>query len=194
MHVVEQIERVADAGKPDRADQRVARRQRAGGLRSGEGEDEEGTDGQRRHQLRHRRELQAIVVHPDHRHRKRRKEHGRPRAGHRSALGNERDHAEADNRGQRDRDATHGRSRRRAPAIGTRRHDSPDRRRTATYDGTEPKSDGRGDYKRERFNHCATGTSELRMSNCFSFNTNVPFPRIPSQIVSSPCDRPGNKC
>ncbi len=51
VHVVEQVQRVADAGEPERGDQRVAGRQRTFRLAAGERKHQERADGQRRDQL-----------------------------------------------------------------------------------------------------------------------------------------------
>ena len=80
VHVVEQVEGVADAGKPDDGDERYAAAARGVRLGAGQREDEEGADGQRRDELGERRELQSIVEDADDEHGQRGGQDGRPTA------------------------------------------------------------------------------------------------------------------
>ena len=81
VHVVEQVHRVAQARRTTPWPRSVSvKRDRAGGRGAGEEKDEERADGERRHQLGQRRQLQAIVEDADAAHGERRQQHRRPRA------------------------------------------------------------------------------------------------------------------
>ena len=61
VHVVEKIEGVAQSGKPNGADQRVAAWKGAIGLDTRKRKHEERANGERGHQLRDQRQLQPVV-------------------------------------------------------------------------------------------------------------------------------------
>jgi hypothetical protein len=86
VHVVEQVDRVAQPREPDGGHQRVGQRHRACGRQAGEQEDEERADRQRRHQLGERRQLQPIVHDADAAHRQRRQQHRVPTARRKSTT------------------------------------------------------------------------------------------------------------
>ena len=200
VHVVEQVHRVAEPREPHRADQRVGGRQRAVRLCPGEREDEKRADGERRHELGDRRQLQAIVVETDDEHRQRGQQHPRPRRARRcGGWTRQPDQDEAGDRAiaiaippivgvdallQRS-----GRGGTTAPTHG----------RHAAYTAPIATAAASGNHEAENCNHNRR-RSLIEFTRLFARGLPCrdgrmdPSPRMPSQIVSSPSDSPGRRC
>ena len=126
---------MAQAGKPDRADQRVAGGKGAVRLDASQRKHEEGADRERRDQLGDGRQLQPIVEETDREHRQAGEEDRQPLDDVGLEQRPRRADSKADDGCRRDRDATHRRRRRAVPAVGPRRDDGAvdcARRRTAS--------------------------------------------------------------
>ena len=194
-----------DAGEPDRADQRVAGRQRAGRARRRRAR----TPGTRRSRAT-RPAWPAATAAAGRRGCRRRTSPARPAApaarpsATARSVGQATHDGEADERRRRDRDAAHRRRRRAVPAVRARRHDGADGRARrgapAPPSATRPTAATRSRQARTaitaersaRSSGVSRAPATAGAPPCRGART-ARLPRMPSQIVSSPCGLAGQQ-